>query len=225
MAESASQSSVPEGVDPLNLRQCIITTMREQQADFLRQAAENTERIVQQQRDNSVRDTLDSIQSASTNQEGAPIKDAVNRLNFDFASQVQTLWRKAETVINEGADAHAILDKGKLLCKKHLKLLRIADKWGWDAAATYRGDQLASDEEDYRRLTKAIKSCTHTADRSADSGGGRSDKRPAVYSPKGADKGRRSDRGNDALTCWRCGALGHITYDCPLSFKRRGLNK
>ena len=216
MEESASQSSVPEGVDPLDLRQCIITTMREQQADFLRQATENTERIVQQQlRDNSVRDALDSIQTASTNQEGAPIKDAVNCLNFNFASQVQTLWRKAETVINEGADAHAMLDKGKLLCKKYLKLLRIADKWGWDVAPTYRGDQLASDKEDDRRLTKAIKSCTHTADRSADSSGGRSDKRPAVYSPKEADKGRRPDRGNDALTCSRCGALGHITYDCP----------
>ena len=171
MAESASQPSVPEGVDPLDLRQCIITTMRDQQAGFLRQAAENRERIVQQQlRNNSVRDTLDSIQSASTNQEGAPIKDAVNRLNFDFANQVQTLWQKAETVIKEGANAHAILDKGKLLCKKHLKLLRIADKWGWDVATTYRGDQLASDEEDDRRLTKAIKSCTHTADRSAEEG-------------------------------------------------------
>ena len=65
MAVSAYQSSVPEGVDPLDLRQCIITTMREQQADFLRQAAENTKWIVQQQlRDNSVRDTLASIQSA-----------------------------------------------------------------------------------------------------------------------------------------------------------------
>ena len=100
--------------DPPGLRECNVTTMREQQADFLRQAVQNTERIVQQKlRENLVRATRHSLQPASGSLEGAPIIDRVDQLHFDFASKVESLWKKAETVINGGAALNPTLERGK----------------------------------------------------------------------------------------------------------------
>ena len=46
-------------------------------------------------------------------------------------------------------------EKGKKLAKHRLKVLRLADKDGWETAFEYLSDDLADDEQDRKRMKKA----------------------------------------------------------------------
>ena len=67
------------------------------------------------------------------------------------------MWKKTERAIHEDQVeiAKRIVELGKNLTKIRLKVLRIADKDGWDNALAYLSDELASGSEDEKRLKKA----------------------------------------------------------------------
>ena len=122
--------------------------MQDQQQVLLRSAAANTAEIVSQAiKDNNagLRETIDEVASGSM-YDDVIMKNNINRNNFDFCKQVDAIWKKTERAITEGQleKASGLCQQGKKLTTKRLKVLRIADKDGWDTALAYISDELAS---------------------------------------------------------------------------------
>ena len=54
-------------------------------------------------------------------------------------------------------EATDLINEGKKLIEKRIKLIKIADREGWETVKEYVSDDLASDTEDEQLLAKAIK--------------------------------------------------------------------
>ena len=69
------------------------------------------------------------------------------------------MWERTEKALTENRleKAQEHIQKGKAACLARLKLIRIADRDGWDAANCYLTDDLASDTDDEKRISKAIR--------------------------------------------------------------------
>ena len=128
------------------------------------------------------------------------------------------------------------------ITKKRMKCIKLADNEGWDTALAFLSDDLASDDEEAKKLKTARKdtkakrelnsqNCRFRLNRQQRDGQFyREGVREGPRSPRRDtnDYGRYRDRENagygqgnrgystyrPGISCWRCGELGHTFYNC-----------
>ena len=76
---------------------------------------------------------------------------------FDLNNEVLATMERATRQVGAGRHQDAVdsLQQGMQILTKRNKLLRIADKKGWDTVAEYIGDDFADDDEDARKIRRA----------------------------------------------------------------------
>ena len=85
-----------------------------------------------------------------------------NQRQLEANREIMDHLDKAIEEIEKGkqAEAKATLETGKKLVSKRIKLIRLADRNGWDVAKEYVSDDLASDSEDDKEIRKAIRAAS-----------------------------------------------------------------
>ena len=169
---------------------------------------------------NKVKDDLDDEISATQDLDTIRWKSKINESNFKFARQMNDILKKSDRAIAEKRldRAAELSDKGKRLSKERMKVLRLAEKEGWDTALEYLSDDLAEDETDRKRMRKAKKvaqdrytrkpSTTYTLQ----SGVGK--KYQDTESRKGGRGNKYRSDNKDFVTCWNCFKTGHKADTC-----------
>ena len=118
--------------------------------------------------------------------------------------------------------AKTTLNKGKKIIKTRMKLLRIADREGWLAVNEFRTDELASDDEEEKKLRRAIRSANALREKLPKSSSRWSSRR--LSSPHRYRQYRQSNetverydrKGNtDNVLCYNCRRLGYLSDHCP----------
>ena len=205
--------------------------VQEQQVGVLQAAAHNAEKMVEerlQKSQSELKDVIDDEVAGCSHAEST-FKNNINRSNYEFCRQVQDIWRKTERAIDERQTpkAKTLLEKGKKIINNRMKALKIADKEGWDVALAYLSDELASDDEQEKRLKKARRD---TDSKRATSG--KRVMRNPDYGKRDTKKftgnfgegqpfyqkpflGRKSWPSDDKVVCWSCGRLGHKSTQSP----------
>jgi DNA uptake protein ComE-like DNA-binding protein len=79
-----------------------------------------------------------------------------SRVQYDFLRKVTEYVNYASSVSSEPSVKEVLADLVVLVAGRQ-KLIRIADQSGWRCAEIYDGEELASDEEDEKRLRRAKK--------------------------------------------------------------------
>ena len=113
------------------------------------------------------------------------------------------------------------LEIGKKLILDRLKMLRIADKFGWSVVKRYRLDDIVDDAADEKKLKEAIKEFRAEKNDKNDNFRYRNrDNRS--YSPRREDsRSKRGARkgGRQVPRCYKCNKLGHKVPDCYMNRK------
>ena len=144
----------------------------------------------------------------------------MNKNSFDYNKQVEAIWEKTERAVTEKKweKARTLCVKGKALVKKRLKVLKYANKEGWDAALEYMSDDLADDEADRKRMQKAKKKAEKSGKEKKEKQESR--KRLLTLSRKQSegykkypDESTRYEW-RESRTCWKCGSRGHLSKNC-----------
>ena len=80
-----------------------------------------------------------------------------NQRQFDHAKRVLTRLESARKLIRGSKPEAAVCSINDAMeeVKKRIKVIKLADKKGWDTAEAYMSDDLASDSEDEKRIKKA----------------------------------------------------------------------
>ena len=201
--------------------------MREQQPEILQVAAANSQSIAENEAKETslhLRETLDEEMEKSHAFTDVAWRNPINKSNFDFCKQVSRIWQKTsrETSAGRMDKAKECCETGKTFTQKRLKVLRLADKDGWDAALAYLSDDLADDEGDRKCMRKAKKTAQTNKDMSQKSASryvtGRYQAVASRVATHPGPSGTRyttdyaSDR--ETRTCWVCGRMGHLAKSC-----------
>ncbi|XP_041480436.1 uncharacterized protein LOC121427925 [Lytechinus variegatus] len=98
-----------------------------------------------------------AVKRAKTNSK--TLKKKGCQRQFDHNEDVRGKIEEATKSIDNGKFQRAkdILSEGIELIDKRQKILKIADSHGWDTVNCYISDDLASDSEDDKRLSKAVR--------------------------------------------------------------------
>ena len=112
------------------------------------------------------------------------------------------------------------LEQGKQLIKQRAKFLRIADRDGWLTVQQFRCDDLASDEEEEKKLKRAIKSASTLKDKLIYNNKKSKTEYKDFYSAdkKSSSYYTQSDnykRKLDDIVCYNCRRIGHYANHCP----------
>jgi len=116
------------------------------------------------------------------------------------------------------------LEIGKKLILDRLKILRIADKFGWSVVKRYRLDDIVDDAEDEKKLKNAIKELRAEKNDKHDNYKHRY-RNYRDYSPRRDSyrprRGNRNGgfRGQHPPRCFKCNKVGHKLHDCYLNKK------
>ena len=87
------------------------------------------------------------------------LKNAGNQQQYDHARKCSATLETAEKHLGreEVANATEVLNNGKVLIKKRMKLIRLADRNTWATVQGYVSDDLASDTDDDKHIQKSIR--------------------------------------------------------------------
>ena len=79
------------------------------------------------------------------------------------------IYKKLEeaSVTEDFEEINSILKEGMDLLSQRNKVLILSDKYGWETAAAYGTDPVASDSEDEKRIKRACKEAKATKDEKA----------------------------------------------------------
>ena len=90
-----------------------------------------------------------------------------NQQQYDHLKECMSTLDQIEKHLDrwEVADAKRNLEQGKVLLKKCIKLIIIADREGWGTVNEYLTDDLAADSGDEKHLQKAIKAAAAKQER------------------------------------------------------------
>ena len=122
---------------------------------------------------------------------------------------------------NDVEKAKVIIDEGKNLVKKRAKLIKIADRDGWDTVREYMSDDLASNSEDEKAIAKAKKRAAMNKEKrekekpksrfTIRKRNDKWNKRPHCSSAYAGSSSKSSAIGQ---ICWACGKSGHFAKTC-----------
>ena len=123
---------------------------------------------------------------------------------------------------NEVEKAKELLEEGKNLVQKRMKLIRIAEREDWGTVREYVSDDLADDTDDEKSIARAVKSSEAKKEKvrkqkarllNIRKGTGRTRDYKASYGRKSSDYKPQSN-------CWTCGRSGHTSRVCYRNTKR-----
>ena len=79
---------------------------------------------------------------------------------YNHSLQVMDVLTTMEKQMNDNKinETKETLEKGKKLVSNRLKMIRLADREDWLTVQEYLADELASDSDDDKNISKAIKS-------------------------------------------------------------------
>lgn len=183
--------------------------MQEQQVKLLQAADSNAQKIVEAKMQNQD-EKLKKLESVK-------LKSPANQKQLDFETQVLKMWDNTELALNNGDQetAKKCVKEGKKLVLSRTKLIRLADREGWATALAYETDDLASDSEDEKRISKAIKSANTKLKRLPKKRTDQNNSENLENSKK--QRFEKQTRDWDNVLCWRCGKRGHYMSRCPMS--------
>ena len=87
------------------------------------------------------------------------LKNTGNQQQYDHARECLATLETAEKHLSreEVTTATEVLNNGKVLIKKRMKLIRLADRNTWATVQEYVSDDLASDTDDDKHIQKSIR--------------------------------------------------------------------
>lgn len=179
---------------------------------------------------------LESRTSTSTVKEkNVDFKLSHHRERFNFLSELKENFENIEKLVQRGDldDTHKIIVESISKIKEQQKVIRIADKYGWDVAREYKDDPITDNSEDSQRLRQAEQRAKRKRfDSNINSNpfrGYRSKFQSSRISPY-----QRNLNANDAINtpfrvqpdqCLYCNAFGHWSVNCPLKRRAQGITK
>ncbi len=186
---------------------------------------------------------LDSLKREISEESTLNLNSAVKRAKYstrDFKregckkqhrhnEEVKDKLEEAISSIDSGKidKAKQLLEEGIQIIDKRQKVVKIADNYGWDTVQAYVSDDLASGSEDDKRLSKAIRQAQFNRrerdrKRRKQDSRARQNFRPSssfTYTsnkPQSAAISNTTGSTNRSYqTCWACGQIGHMQYQCP----------
>lgn len=181
------------------------------------------------------RDDTDKEKSFEWKQKG-------NRKQYEFNRSVEEHFQDI-AVSKTLLEARTSAEKGLCLITERNKLVKIADKHGWDTVNQYVTDPLAKDDADDKRLRKAIKDAEKSREKAkkekeaksrrtsrarAFSSGASSAFSSTRLGPPPAtstDSSRiviaATDKKFSQAKCYRCGKPGHFSRDCLMNERQK----
>lgn len=155
-----------------------------------------------------------------------------NKRQYEFNKSVEEQLDSIATA-NTLLEARTYAEKGLSILSERQKLIKIADKHGWDTVNNYVSDPLAKDEADDKKLRKAVKEAEKSREktkrekeaksrRSARSRLFTSNQSPFSSNRLGPLPSETSSRvvlPNDGKKysqprCFKCSKIGHMARDC-----------
>ena len=153
-----------------------------------------------------------------------------NEKQFKHQKEVLEILDDVEKAIsrNEMEQAKESIEKGRKLVKKRIKLIRIADREDWETVREYVSDDLASGTDDEKDIAKAIKAAAAKKEKrkklkpkpAGSKTGWRKTFRGSYFTNQ--NDSRRNNFGKPQGTCWTCGKIGHMQWQC---FRNNSNNK
>ena len=158
------------GLTAAAVEQRVRETMMAQQARLLEIAGRNALELLREEQKKAAPSLIDTVNSeveAARAYDNHEWRTQVNKNNFDTMYQVEQLWKRTERFVDalevtaEQAElksgAMDMISKGKKIVHDRLKLIRFADRDGWQAALHYVGDDIADTEEEAKKMRKSKK--------------------------------------------------------------------
>ena len=171
----------------------------------------------------------------------------VNKDNFNTLFEIERMWQRSERFVGAlevprdqseiKTSALEFIKKGKDLTHDRMKVIKFADRDGWQAALNFVGDNIAETPEEAKRMKKGVKEAEKDRESKAARGRRDRDRRRNSYGRDGqgssrdreysdystssysnsgqSGSGYSSRRFTDNRYCYNCGLRGHITRLCP----------
>ena len=175
--------------------------------------------------DKTTDETIKRIKSSSI----PDFKNKGNKIRYEANNNVLEKIDEAMNAIEKGQieRSQERLKEGKALLLKQQKLIRIADREedGWEVVKCYLSDDLASDSDDEKQLSKARKeAASNKKKREAKALKEKKKQFRNVPPSKNEFFYNRTNEGHNNSrnqfksnrVCYSCGKEGHFQYNCPL---------
>ena len=129
-------------------------------------------------------------------------------------------------ILNESDidEAKKKLKQGKKLIHQRKKFIRIADREGWLTVQHFRSDELADNDEEEKRLKRAIRSANSLKEKLFSS----NRKLTNDFQNKNAVNNKppvNDKRKMDDIVCYNCKRIGHYISHCPFTGQNREVQK
>ena len=203
----------------------IVATIIQNQADAVTRLATDAVQAVMGRNEERLADDLEERLRKKDKREKVEFKNEGNKDQYKHQKELLENMEGVEKAIrrNDATKASELIEEGKKLIEKRIKLIKIADREDWGTVKEYVSDDLASDTEDEKALTKAIKQATAKREKKKKQKPySPMNRRPSVRSrsygnPRQAPYRRRYEF-KPQTECWSC--AGHMQWQCYTNQKR-----
>ena len=152
-------------------------------------------------------------------QEGTKIQFNFNSERIDSLESISSLISQCKF-----DDTRALINSELVTLRQRNKILKIADRHGWDTVNEYLNDPLADNNEDAFKLRGAVVRAGRKRKRPGfQNSSGFNPKSFFVASAKLLVKNQFNTPNSSNIACFYCKRLGHFAIECP--FKLRAETK
>ncbi|XP_062581176.1 uncharacterized protein LOC134242979 [Saccostrea cucullata] len=191
--------------------------------------AENKKTILQE---------LDSRTASTLPDKNLDFKLAHHKERFLFLSELQSNFESIHKFVERGefSGIEKLITDSVSKIKEQKKVIRIADKYGWDVAREYKDDPITDNSEDNQRLRQAEQRAKRKRFDNSNYNNYnnpfrsyRSKFQPSRFSPY--QRNFNSIGAQPSLfkvqpdQCLYCNAFGHWSVNCPLKRRTQGISK